>query len=253
MFSELKNTPANFIPFRFPNVEGQVLKVCCAFQMAGFGNMSLTNCEDSQKQEVAQRRKSLPTLFNFDSWVELKQVHGDKMLVNPSSTAFDADSTLEADASSTSELGLALCIKTADCQPILLADKSGSAIAALHVGWRGNAIEFIQSAVKEFTKSFGIKAQNVMAVRGPSLGPAQAEFTDFSNEWDKQFMPWYNTETKCMDLWALTHNQLMDAGIHTRNIYALDLCTRLLAASGAFFSYRAGDAGRQVSLIWLEK
>ena len=229
-------------------------RVHCAFQMAHFGNMALGRaCCDSEDTRITQeRRKRLPELLGFREWVELKQVHAKEMLINPGASDPAYEAVHEADGSCTMTPGLALCIKTADCQPVLLAHKDGCAIAALHVGWRGNAIEFIQSGVAAFCRAYSLLPKDVLAVRGPSLGPSEAEFVNFSREWPEKFSPWFNEQSKRMNLWALTRAQLLEAGLENDNIYGLDLCTRLLSDYGTFFSYRAGHAGRQVSLIWID-
>ncbi|SHN60848.1 polyphenol oxidase family protein [Desulfovibrio litoralis] len=257
MFQKLnKKAPQGFIPFSFPIVtnihHNKKFTVRCAFQMASFGNMSLSNCELAEQQDIINRRQSLSSLLGFERWVELKQVHGANLAVNPDATDFACDSVLEADGACTFKENTALCIKTADCQPILITHKSEPFICALHVGWRGNAMEFIQSGIKSFCQAYNLKAVDLLAVRGPSLGPSNSEFVNFSMEWNKKFTPWYNSENKLMNLWQLTKDQLKDIGLKPENIYALDLCTYSLSPFGAFFSHRNKDKGRQVSLIWLE-
>lgn len=249
---------SGFIPFRFPAPDDLPLstalaRVRCVFQTAPFGNMALGQACGSPEETQAgrERRKSLPKLLGFREWVELKQVHGKDMAIDPEPSDPSLEAAREADGSCTRTPGLALCVKTADCQPVLLAHKDGAAVAALHVGWRGNAIEFIQSGVRAFCRAYGLLPKDVLAVRGPSLGPSEAEFVNFSREWPDKFRHWFNPRSKRMNLWALTRAQLAEAGLEPDNIYGLDLCTRLLADEGTFFSYRAGHTGRQVSLIWI--
>ena len=89
-----------------------------------------------------------------------------------------------------------------------------------------------------------------MVVRGPSLGPGKSEFVNFAAEWDPMFKSYYNPDTRSVDLWTLTRNQLMGTGIPARNIFSLDLCT---ASSPQYFSYRRDKVmGRQVGIIWME-
>ena len=87
-------------------------------------------------------------------------------------------------------------------------------------------------------------------MRGPSLGPARAEFVNFEREWSDGFRPWFDPATRTMDLWGLTRRQLQRAGLPERQIYGLDLCTA--SNNGQFFSYRREKrSGRQASLIWI--
>ena len=156
----------------------------------------------------------------------------------------------------TTQDGLALMIKTADCQPILLAHEGGRHILALHSGWRGSRADFAFAAVGEFCARYALDPAELWAVRGPSLGPAAAEFVNFAQEWGEDFAPWYCERWRAMDLWALTRSQLMRAGLRPERILGLDICT--FEGHEMFFSHRharkyGSEAGRQASLIWIVK
>ncbi len=234
-----------FIPFIFPSIKN----VACVFSTAIAGNLSLDTAkgEEQREQVVAQRAKIVQS-YDLAHWVECKQVHGDMILLDAEPNAWQNSPTREADGLSTSATNTALVIKTADCQPVLLAHVSGKYIAALHVGWRGNTLDFVASAVDKFCHHYGVLARDVLAVRGPSLGSPVAEFVNFSQEWPEKFSPWYSPANKMLDLWGLTRQQLELAGLASQHIFGLDLCTYSL--SPAFFSHRKGQAGRQLSLIW---
>lgn len=236
-----------FLPFRFPGLA----RVSCLFTTAQSGNLSLDGDRpEEERQHVIAARERLMRLYGLESWGECKQVHQTSMLLDMEPVDWRHAPTLEADGASTSRKGLALVIKTADCQPLLLAHKSGDYIAALHVGWRGNALGFIALGVAAFCQRYGVRPDDVYAVRGPSLGPTAAEFINFAREWPPEFAPWFAPATRTMDLWALTRFQLVQAGLLPEHIFALDLCTHTMAP--LFFSYRRGDSGRQLSLIWRE-
>lgn len=236
----------DFIPFAFPGVPS----VVCAFTCAPAGTFSIALSPDAEgKAEAAATRKRVLGQLGLERWVELQQVHGDGLVVDPAPTPLDQVSELQADGSCTREKGLALAIKTADCQPILLTNREGTAIAALHAGWRGNAMNFPASGLKRFCAAYGLHPSEVLAVRGPSLGPGAAEFVNFHREWPSEFHPWFNEQNKTMDLWALTRHQLTEAGMLPEAIFSLDLCTRSLP--GLLFSHRRGHIGRQASLIWI--
>ncbi len=250
----------SYIPFSFPGVP----RVKCLFQTRpggasaksyGGGNISFAT-KDTPQHVFANRRTLQRTVGCPFS--ELSQVHGDTLIFDPPTTpaegfrlAPEGTTLPEADGQATSQAGLALMIKTADCQPILLAHKSGQYIMALHVGWRGNKIEFIASAVAAFCAKYAIHAHDVFAVRGPSLGPQMAEFVNFAEEWGDEYKAWYDAADSTMDLWALTRHQLYGAGLPHRQIFGLDMCTRSL--HHLFFSYRyEKESGRQASVIWMK-
>lgn len=246
-----------YILFEFPALP----RICCIFQQRGdnaeyplAGNISF-QVGDNPCKVLQTRQALLSTLRHkgMHSWCECHQVHGDKILDEPQPTPLQAlpDDLPKADGAMTSSAGRGLLIKTADCQPLLLAHKSGRYIMALHVGWRANRFNFPGIAVNAFCSRYGIDPPDVMAVRGPSLGPARAEFVNFREEWGSQFEAWFDQVHECMNLWALTRHQLTSAGVSANDIYAIDICTA--ANPREFFSYRKDrNTGRQASIIWIK-
>ena len=64
------------------------------------------------------------------------------------------------------------------------------------------------------------------------------------------FANWFNARDKTMNLWRLTRDQLLEAGLPDEGIFGLDLCTASMPDS--FFSYRRdGICGRQANVIWI--
>ncbi len=250
------DTLNNVTEFRFPGLhpESGGPSVRCLFTGAPFGNVSLdlgiAPNLDARLAEAVARRAALLEAIGAEGWSELKQVHKDTLLVEAEKTDPARASALEADGACTARRRHALVIKTADCQPVLLAHKSGRYAAALHVGWRGNAIKFIESGVAKFCAAYGLEPSDLMAVRGPSLGPGAAEFKNFAKEWPPEFEPWLDKNGMLMNLWALTRHQLALAGLKPENIFSLDLCTWSLPER--YFSYRRGHSGRQASIIMME-
>ncbi len=261
------------LPFRFPGIEG----VECAFQMAGHGALSDISGADNSpaargnisleaglrdagdEERVVANRLALRDALRLRGLAEVRQVHGVTTLFEPAAWDLHRRPECEADGLAASRggnraggrEGIGLMIKTADCQPVLVAHKGGNHILALHSGWRGSRQSYPRLAVEEFCERYKLNARDLSAVRGPSLGPASAEFIHFEEEWGEEFAAFFDMQTRCMDLWRLTREQLHQAGIPQDRIYGLDLCTRSLAED--FFSYRADrHCGRQASLIWLK-
>lgn len=225
------------VPFSFPGVN----RVRCLFSTSASGDMSAT-AGGENKQHFMNKA-------GFSYWAELHQVHGSVIVEGQQGTP-DQPILPQADGQYTLSRSVGLIIKTADCQPLLLARKDGGAIAALHVGWRANAANFPDSAVKRLCREFSCQPRDLVAVRGPSLGPVAAEFVNFHDEWPKVFEPWFNPQDKTVNLWALTRHQLHEAGIRREDIFGIDMCTR--DTRDFFFSYRRKDTGRQASVIWME-
>lgn len=251
--------PVSYISFQFPGLEN----VRCVFQTRAAipggafcsaydgGNISFST--DHHPDHVMGNRRDLLAALQahgLTAWAELNQVHGDALAFEPEAVACEARPTAEGDGLAASRPGFGLLIKTADCQPILLAHKNGRHVAALHVGWRGNRCNFPGTGVARFCARYDLKPCDLLAVRGPSLGPGRAEFVNFEREWSEEFRPWFDPATRTMDLWGLTRSQLRAAGLPERAIYGLDLCTA--SNNGQFFSYRREKkSGRQASLIWI--
>ncbi len=235
----------NLIWFQFPGLDN----IYCVFQGRTPGADSLAgNISFRQGQDVvlveSERNKLKEYLFKngLKEWRECHQVHGDRIIINPGEEE-------EADGMMGSALNCGFLIKTADCQPILFASRSGKHIMAIHAGWRGNRINFPGKAVKAFCSEYNISPEDIFAVRGPSLGPAKSEFINFDSEWGNDFEKWFDRKNSLMNLWELTKSQLKEAGVPEKQIYGIDICTA--SNDHLFFSYRKDHkCGRQASIIW---
>ncbi|NMC48511.1 MAG: laccase domain-containing protein [Desulfovibrio sp.] len=251
------------ISFTFPGVPG----VRCAFGMRATppardasggdepadpfcgGNISYRVGDDPER--VTRTRRAFQKALGFSSWHSLAQVHGADMVFDPDLDTLGETSVTRADGQATSRPGAALVIKTADCQPILLAHASGRHVAALHAGWRGNVMGFPASGVAAFCARYGLSPADCLAVRGPSLGPGASEVINFEKEFGEEFAAYFDPAARTVDLWRLTRDQLAGAGLKPENIFGLDLCT---ASSRHFFSYRRSrTTGRQAAFIWIAR
>ncbi|MFW5500485.1 MULTISPECIES: polyphenol oxidase family protein [unclassified Maridesulfovibrio] len=244
----------NFIPFVFPGLE----KVSVAFTTRecgsckdpyNGGNISYDVGDDPY--DVRSNRTELAASLGISHWHECIQVHGDVMHYElKEGSPADAPS-LEGDGLATSAPGHALVIKTADCQPIMIAHKNGDFVAGLHNGWRGNAINFPGKGVADICERYSCDPKDLLAVRGPSLSPAVSQFINFTSDFGPGFDSYFEKESSTVDLWKLTIDQLVEAGLKRRNIHSIDLCTYSMEQS--FFSYRREKVtGRQCSLIWIK-
>lgn len=252
--------PVTMIPFQFPGIP----QVGCAFTARAFGNISLDFAvrdvhgnavhEGKAVQETKVRRASIPALLGVEAFAEAHQVHGVRTLFEPGAQEAGTAAVEDADGLATSRPGLALMVKTADCQPILFAHASGRYVMGIHSGWKGNRQDYPYIAVCEFCEKYGLEPKDIWAVRGPSLGPAASEFVNFEAEWGADFLPWYDGAQRTMDLWRLAKDQLCRAGLLPGRVLGLDICT--FDNREMFFSYRAFrrlgvEDGRQASFIWI--
>ena len=248
-----------FFPFKFADIPG----VSCAFtsRRGGFSepphdSANLSFEVNDEEEVVRKNRRAISDRLGLTGWCECKQIHSDIIHFDPASATPEEMATLEGDGLTTTTPGHGLVIKTADCQPLLLAHRSGKFIAGLHVGWRGNKINLPGSGVRRFCRAYNLKPADIFAVRGPSLGPRARQFVNFNDDFGPDFKEYFDPETKTVDLWRMTHDQLLEVGLPERQISGMDFCT--MKMEDTFFSYRKAcaspvkDTGRQAGIIWIK-
>lgn len=168
----------------------------------------------------------------------LKQIHSDCVIVA------DREGVLgEGDALVTNLNGLAISIRTADCYPILLADRKNEAIAAIHAGWRGTAARIVSRTLERMRENYKTNPREVVAAIGPGIGGCCYEVGD---EVAREFGFPGRTH---LDLLIENRKQLVDCGVPAKNVEALNVCT--FCDAERFFSFRREreNAGRMTSFI----
>src|SRR5262245_32130798 len=207
---------------------------------------------DSNNPMVALNRARFVAAAGAPGWpiLKLKQVHSDR--VCDMSDTWAANEPVEGDAAVTPLRGALLAVQTADCAPILIADKAGRAVAAVHAGWRGTAARIAQRTVERLVKNFGLAASDLLAVIGPhnavccyEVGEDVVQALDDPEafvrrpEWPKPHL----------DQARANKRQLCQAGVPEDQILVSSLCTQCRA--DLFFSYRREGkrAGRLMSII----
>ena len=159
----------------------------------------------------------------------------------------------EADIAMSGNPELALSVRAADCVPVLLADRRTGVVAAVHAGWRGTAAGAVQVAVRALQSKHGTRPIDIIAAAGPSIGPCCYEVGDnlaaeFAAHPDAP--EWFTGERKPrLDLWRATRDQLVRAGVPTRQIQVCELCT--FDHATLFHSYRRDGkrAGRVAAAV----
>lgn len=243
-----------FVPFAFPGLVnvGCLFGTCMLPIRRGASAGVAPEAANPRNTEACANRRRLRDMAGFSSWHEVHQVHGTQIVFDPEAMDIDSAPDTQADGLATARPGQGLVIKTADCQPVFLAHTSGQYIAALHIGWRGCAARFALEGVRAFCRQYGLRPEDIVAVRGPSLSPAHSEFSNFSAEFGTEFKQYYDSRTRTVDMWCLTREQLRTAGIEEKNIFSLDLCTKSLPR--LFFSHRYNKSpARQANIIWIQQ
>lgn len=104
--------------------------------------------------------------------VSLYQVHGADV-ITVHDPWLDGERP-RADAMVTRTPGVALGIVTADCAPVLFADRAAGVVGAAHAGWRGAAAGVLEATVRAM-EALGAERGRIVAAIGPCIGARSYE------------------------------------------------------------------------------
>lgn len=220
-----------------------------------FDSLNLGRHVDDDPRAVEENRQRLSETCGHDlrfAW--LSQVHGTRCV--DAAEVVDGDRIVEADASFTTEPGVACVVMTADCLPVVLFDRRGSVVAAAHAGWRGLVDGVLESTVD----AMGCDPSQLVAWMGPAIGPEKFEvgpevreqFLDADPGAERCFAPSpFNPDDRLVaDLYELARRRLRRRGVPA--IAGGGACT--FSDDARFFSYRRdGKTGRMATLCWLAR
>ena len=221
---------------------------------------------------VANGRRSWPL-------VSLRQIHSDLIhRVDRVQSDRMPEQPLVGDGIVTDTPGLLVAVQTADCLPIILADRKRRAVGVFHAGWRGTVKRIVEKGVGEMRKHFGSDSRNLVAAIGPGVqGCCYEVGEEVRTKFEAQFKyggslfrevkesdpvqekypllfltarPPGHSELPVklfLDLVEANRRQLLDAGVMAKNIEAVGPCTA--CHTELLFSYRAekGVTGRMMA------
>lgn len=169
-------------------------------------------------------------------WVRVRQVHGRAVHLPEKGNKGIRHLCCDADAVVLREASRVTRIVTADCVPILLAATDGSAVAAVHAGWRGLLSGVVEEAV-------GALASRFVAAIGPCIGVKRFEVgQEVAERFDARFVRRDFGSRPHVDLRAATHALLHRLG--AQQIDTTDRCTA--EHEKEFFSHRRDVTHRQL-------
>jgi polyphenol oxidase len=255
--------------------DGVRVLVCTPLEEAGFVNgfstrlggvspfpdsdLNLAGFNEDSAENIHENRRRFLSVFGEDRAMALAwQIHGDQIRIVREERD-TGDSAAEADAVASDLERVFVCVKTADCVPILIGDPKTGAFAAIHAGWRGTASSIVSKSVARMTDEFGSDPADLVAAIGPAASGRNYEigrdvideFAANHTDSGKYFTPTREGHAK-VDLFKANQDQMAGAGVRLSNIFTTGFCT--MERPDLFFSYRLekrryGKTGRLLSVI----
>lgn len=246
------------------------------------GDLNLGFTTGDTRENVLENRRRFVEAATGDPdfpMVTLRQIHS-SIIRRVTSKDSGEDARWKADGVMTSQPGLLLAIQTADCIPVLIADRKRRAVAAFHAGWRGTLKRIVESGVGRMRLEFGSKPKDLIAAIGPGIGQCcyavgeevRSEFLSQFAYADDLFCDVYDADpvrekypmlfltarapghsnigpALHLDLVEANRRQLLDVGLGPDAISVVGDCTN--CRTDRYFSYRAasGFTGRMLSVI----
>ena len=246
----IRATALGVVPHGFLGRSGGVSGGILAELNAGWGS------GDDRESITENQFRAVDAVLPGARLVTVHQVHSADVV---EAGDWPDDNRPSADALVADRPGTLLGILTADCAPILLADRDAGVIGAAHAGWRGAVAGVALSTIAAMEK-LGARRDRIAAAVGPCIAKANYEVDHAFAERliaaapdNDRFFTDGSAGKPHFDLESFVVASLAAAGI--ARIEALGLDT--YADPDRFYSYRRAthlgepDYGRQLSLIGL--
>jgi polyphenol oxidase len=214
-----------------------------------------TGSADDPALIAENRRRAVEAVLPGARLVTVYQVHSPDAVtvIEP----YDEALRPHADALVTDRPGLALGILTADCAPVLLADREAGVVGAAHAGWKG-AIGGVTDSTIAAMETLGARRERIAAAVGPCIARASYEVDDGffrrfaeADPANERFFADGRAGHHQFDLEAYVAHRLAAAGVRTIEALGQDTYSQ----PDRFFSFRRAthrkepDYGRQISII----
>jgi len=210
------------------------------------------------KEDVLLNHQHLAKSMGYDHQrvVHMRQIHSDKVIiVDP--LLHDFENPPECDALITDQTNIPLMVMTADCTPVLFFDPVNRVIAVAHAGRAGALQGIVSKTIEKMSKHFGTHTEELLIVLGPSIGPCCYEVGETIaqevTESGYAHAVVHKEGSYMLDVNAIIHRQLQEAGVVKTHIDDLSICNA--CHHDTYFSYRADHqrTGRFCGVIMLNK
>ncbi|MBU1256976.1 MAG: peptidoglycan editing factor PgeF [Alphaproteobacteria bacterium] len=239
------------LPHGFAGRRGGVSEGVHAGLNVGLGS------QDDRAAVLRNRELARDAVMPGAALVTVHQVHSpDVVTVN--AAVPDAERPA-ADGMVTDRPGLLLGILTADCVPVLFADRAAGVVGAAHAGWKG-AIGGVTDATIAAMTALGAQRDRIGCAIGPCIGRSSYEVTlDFAERFERddadnaRFFTAGRLGHVQFDIAAYVASRLAAAVVGRIDLLDEDTYSQ----PDRFFSYRRSchrnepDYGRQLSMIGL--
>ena len=215
------------------------------FSVAPYSSLNLGAHVQDDALAVAKNRQLLNQYLPSEP-VWLNQVHGTEVIDAAQSSCIQ-----EADASFSKNKNVVCVTMTADCLPVLLCNRQGTAVAAIHAGWRSLCDGVIETTIE----LLGVQSEDLIAWLGPAIGPnafevggeVRAAFMAQDAQAGQAFKA--SGDKWLGDLYLIAKQRLNNKGV--TEIYGGGQCT--FSNPDKYFSFRRdGVTGRMATMIWFE-
>ncbi len=201
---------------------------------------------------VCKNRSLLSNALSLpDRLCWLNQVHSTILIRVDQNTATD----MSADAAWTSDKQQPCIVMTADCLPVLITDRLGTFVCAVHAGWRGLCDGIIEKSIESICRQLDVNSADLLVWLGPCIGKnafavgdeVRAAFIAENEQAATAFEPF--EDRWLADLHQLARLRL--APFKVFEITASEHCT--YSEPELFYSYRRDNiSGRMATLIWID-
>ena len=214
-----------------------------------YSSLNFRTLGQDRLENVLGNLEHVRNAVGFSDVHKAQQAHTDKVLVineeNEKEYEFSKLNKEEYDGYIVDKPGIATLITTADCNPIIIYDKSKNVVANVHAGWKGVINKIYINAIKLMQEKYESKVEDLVICVGPSIRKCcftsqeeafKEKFTSVF-EYAEDYLEYEEDKvTFHIDLIKILKHEFENVGVDESQIHVAPICTR--CSTDDFFSYR---------------